>query len=65
MKSDTLDQVKILLNQDNAPKCIFVVHGIASQVDEIRDEIFKDPVQYKYGNRTVFSLKDTDTMQGA
>ena len=65
MKNDTLGQVKKLLNQDNAPKCIFVVHGHASQVKEIRDEIHNKPLEYKYGKRSVFMLEDTDSINAA
>jgi hypothetical protein len=66
MKKDTLGTVKDLLNQENgAPRCIFVVHGLTSQVSEICDAILQSPQEYKFGKRSVFMLQDTQSLTSA
>lgn len=42
-----------------------MVHGLASQVSEIQDEINKKPQDYNVGNRSVFILQDTQSTDAA
>jgi hypothetical protein len=65
MLADTLAKIKGVLSQAQPPKCIFVVHGHKSQLSEIIDAITQEKELYKYGDRKIFALHETDSSDKA